>query len=55
MLTGLEYEDFARLIRLRSLLPHRYWTIDDERIYTSVKRNFKSVKNFLERLPEYAE
>ena len=43
------------LIRLRNLLVHRYWTIDDKRIYASVKSNFESVKNFLKRLREYVE
>ena len=43
------------LIRLRNLLVHRYWTIDDERIYASVKSNFESVRNFLKRLREHVE
>ena len=55
LLTELECEDLARLIRLQNLLVHRYWTIDDERIYASVKSNFESVKNFLKRLREYVE
>jgi len=55
LLTGLEYEDLARLIRLRNLLVRRYWTIDDERIYAGVKSDFESVKNFLKRLREYVE
>ncbi|MEM2153035.1 MAG: HepT-like ribonuclease domain-containing protein [Candidatus Bathyarchaeia archaeon] len=43
------------MIRLRNLLVHRYWTIDDERIYASVKSNFESVRNFLKRLREHVE
>ncbi|MEM0079625.1 MAG: HepT-like ribonuclease domain-containing protein [Candidatus Nezhaarchaeales archaeon] len=55
LLTELEYEGLARLIRLWNLLVHGYWTIDDERVYASVKSNLKSVKNFLERLREYVK
>ena len=31
--------DIVALIRLRNLLVHRYWVID-ERVYWSVKNNF---------------
>jgi Protein of unknown function DUF86. len=31
------------LIRLRNLLVHRYWVIDDERVYWSVRNNFKCI------------
>ncbi|MEM1510514.1 MAG: HepT-like ribonuclease domain-containing protein [Candidatus Nezhaarchaeales archaeon] len=55
LLTELEYENLVRLIRLRNLLVHRYWTTDDERIYASVRSDFESVKNFLKRLREHVE
>lgn len=55
LLIGFEYEDLIRLVRLRNLLVHRYWIIDDEKIYTSIKNNFKSVGNLLERLRRYVD
>jgi uncharacterized protein YutE (UPF0331/DUF86 family) len=45
-----EYEDLARLIRLRNLLVHRYWVIDDYLIYQSIKSNFKNLVSFMNRL-----
>ncbi|MDK6027918.1 DUF86 domain-containing protein [Ignisphaera sp. 4213-co] len=45
-----ELRDIEALIRLRNLLVHRYWVIDDRRIYENVKNDFRSVKRFVERL-----
>ncbi|GAB6947837.1 DUF86 domain-containing protein [Vulcanisaeta sp. JCM 16161] len=45
-----EYEDLTRLIRLRNLLVHRYWVIDDYLIYQSIKSNFKNLVSFISRL-----
>jgi len=50
LLTSEEFDDFAKLARLRNLLVHRYWIIDDRRIYYEVKKNFKHVKNFIEKI-----
>ncbi|MEM0376852.1 MAG: HepT-like ribonuclease domain-containing protein [Thermofilum sp.] len=52
LLTEPEREDLVRLTRLRNLLVHRYWVVDDERIYASVKKDFKSLRSFIERLRE---
>ncbi|MCX8204981.1 MAG: DUF86 domain-containing protein [Candidatus Nezhaarchaeota archaeon] len=50
LITSLEYEDLVRLAKLRNLLVHGYWTVDNEKIYRSVKSDFKSVRSFIERL-----
>jgi len=40
-------KDLVEIMRLRNLLAHRYWTIDDAQVYDSVKKNFKCVHKFL--------
>ncbi|HLE75835.1 MAG TPA: DUF86 domain-containing protein [Candidatus Bathyarchaeia archaeon] len=45
-------KDLTAIVRLRNLLTHRYWAIDDEQVYNSVKNNFKSVDKFVERVKE---
>jgi len=39
-------EDLVKILRLRNLLVHRYWEIDDRRVYTSVRESFKCVEEF---------
>jgi len=55
LISSKEYNDLLSLIRLRNLLVHRYWVIDDERIYNNVKNNFKSIMKFIEGIMRYAE
>ena len=38
------YSDVSKILSLRNLLVHRYWVIDDRRVYESVKSNFSSVE-----------
>jgi len=40
------------LVRLRNLLTHRYWIIDDNQVYNSIKNDFKSVNKFLESVQD---
>jgi len=40
-------EDLVKMARLRNILVHRYWSIDDAKVYDSVKRNFKCVKQLI--------
>jgi len=40
--------DLIRVIRLRHILIHRCWTVDDRLIYNSVKKDFSSVKQFID-------
>jgi len=42
LMTEDEYNDERKLIRLRNLLLHRYWIIDDRRIYEDIRKDFKS-------------
>jgi len=32
------------MVGLRNILMHRYWLVDDERIYEAVKDDFKCVR-----------
>jgi len=50
LISSKEFDDFIKLTRLRNLLVHRYWVIDDRRIYEEVKRDFKCVENFIGRI-----
>jgi len=50
LVTEEEMIDIIGLIRLRNLLVHRYWVIDDKRIYMFIKNDFKRVKCFLDRV-----
>jgi uncharacterized protein YutE (UPF0331/DUF86 family) len=45
-------KDLTVIVWLRNLLTHRYWAIDDEQVYNSVKNNFKGVDKFVERVKE---
>jgi uncharacterized protein YutE (UPF0331/DUF86 family) len=45
-------KDLTAIVRLRNLLTHRYWTIDDEQVYNSIKNDFKGVDKFIESVQE---
>lgn len=45
-------KDLIAIIRLRNLLTHRYWIIDDAQVYDSIKRDFKCVDKFLRSVRE---
>jgi uncharacterized protein YutE (UPF0331/DUF86 family) len=44
------YKDLVRFMKLRNLLVHRYWIVDDEKIYRDVKDDFRSVRRLIERV-----
>lgn len=44
--------DLESLVGLRNLLIHRYWNVEDGKIYQSLKANFKCVEEFLRRVEE---
>ena len=44
--------DLSAIVRLRNLLTHRYWTIDDQQVYNSIKDDFRGVDKFLESVQE---
>ena len=45
-------ESLKALIRLRNLLIHRYWTVDDRRVYESARRDFRCVERLLGKVVE---
>jgi len=50
---GIEpLENVFSLIKLRNLIVHRYWIIDDYRIYKNVKENFDEILLFVKLLEE---
>jgi uncharacterized protein YutE (UPF0331/DUF86 family) len=40
----------VKIIKLRNLLVHRYWVVDDKIIYDAIKRDFKYVEEFIKRV-----
>jgi len=45
----------ASAARLRNLLVHRYWIIDDEKVFKSVKRGLGDFKEFIKHLRRFLE
>ena len=45
-------KELTALVRLRNLLTHRYWIIDDNQVYISIKNDFKGVNKFLENVQD---
>ena len=45
-------KDLSALVRLRNLLTHRYWIIDDEQVYDSIKNDFKGVDKVIGSVQE---
>ena len=45
----------ARLAPRRSMLVHRYWRIDDERLYRETVKSLDAVAHALEALRRYVE
>ncbi len=43
-------DDLVALIRLRNILIHRYWNVDDRKIYDFIKQDFKYVEEFLDAI-----
>ncbi len=37
LLSSEEFDDFVKFLKLRNLLVHKYWIIDDKKIFDSVK------------------
>lgn len=45
-------KELTKLVRLRNLLTHRYWTIDDNQVYNSIKNDLRAVDSFLESVQD---
>ena len=43
-------EELVRMVRLRNLLVHRYWSIEDAKVYEAVKRDFRCVEDLIGRV-----
>ncbi|MCW4046718.1 MAG: DUF86 domain-containing protein [Candidatus Bathyarchaeota archaeon] len=41
-------KDLTAIVRLRNLLTHRYWSINDAQVYDSIKDDFKGVDKFID-------
>lgn len=48
-------ESMRRFVGLRNLIVHRYWELDDERMYKELKEEgLRRVKEYLESVAKYA-
>jgi uncharacterized protein YutE (UPF0331/DUF86 family) len=45
-------KDLESLVGLRNLLVHRYWNVEDEKVYRSLKADFKCVEELLTKVEE---
>jgi len=45
-------DDLVKMARLRNILVHRYWIIDDAKVYDSAKRDFGCVERLIENVKE---
>ncbi|MCS7364697.1 MAG: DUF86 domain-containing protein [archaeon GB-1867-035] len=48
-------EKLASVTRLRNLLVHRYWEIDDWRVYKSVKKGLSDFNDFINYIRKFLE
>ncbi|RLF22564.1 MAG: DUF86 domain-containing protein [Thermoprotei archaeon] len=55
LITSEECDDIIKLVRLRNLLVHRYWTIDDKRIYDNIKKNFRELLGVVDKIARYVQ
>ena len=57
-LSIVSYEDalvLARLASLRNMLIHRYWRVEDDRLYRETRKGLEVVDRVLEALKRYVE
>ena len=45
-------KDLTSMVGLRNILIHRYWLVDDEKIYEAVKDDFKCVRELIGKVME---
>ncbi len=48
-------EELAKLASLRNVLIHRYWRVDDARLYRETGKGLEKIARVLEALSRYAE
>ncbi|MBO3809956.1 MAG: DUF86 domain-containing protein [Candidatus Brockarchaeota archaeon] len=44
--------ELESLVGLRNLLVHRYWIVEDEKVYEALKNNFKCVEELVGKAKE---
>ncbi|MBO3800435.1 MAG: DUF86 domain-containing protein [Candidatus Brockarchaeota archaeon] len=44
--------ELESLVGLRNLLVHRYWIVEDEKVYEALKNNFKCVEELVGKVKE---
>ena len=45
--------DAISIIKLRNLLVHRYWSVDDRRIYESATKDFRNILSLVRKVLSY--
>ena len=55
ILTQNEVLEVENFIKLRNIVVHRYWEVDDYKIYINVRKNFRKLKEILEKIVSYVE
>jgi uncharacterized protein YutE (UPF0331/DUF86 family) len=45
-------KNLRQIVGLRNLLTHQYWIIDDQKVYLSIKNDFRGVDEFLEAIQD---
>ena len=55
ILSQEDVDEIRRFIALRNIVVHRYWEIDDYKIYMNVKKNFRKLKELLNKVLTYVE
>ena len=48
------FRELEALTRPRNILVYRYWTVRDDLVYQSIKRDFNCVEAFMEKVKELA-
>ncbi len=44
------YEELVKFIRVRNLIVHRYWIVDDRLIYENIKSDFRAIREFIKAI-----
>ncbi|RLG53321.1 MAG: hypothetical protein DRO00_04380 [Thermoproteota archaeon] len=47
-------ENLEALVRLRNMIIHRYWEVDERRLYRESKESIGLIKKFIEEVKNYA-
>ncbi len=55
LMADTEFNDAVKLVRLRNLIVHRYWAVDDKLIYESIREDFKNIRSFTNRIRDRLE